>query len=547
MRRHHASEESEYNFWQPATDMMSGLVFILILIIALLGLYILSDYTGDEEVPSSSSEAVSSSQQDDDNNGSWYRDDDHGDGDGDGDGKYDIVVPSGGGGGYGDEGVKSAVYLEIVDDETSRIIREEGVRFELYRTDITHLQKGTLQILNTYYPEKISYRQYATTDEGWFYLPEKIYQGDYYFHQLTAPEGYDAVGETYFDLNDLFDWDDPYVVQVRMQPCKNIIRIQMNDLATGQPVGGGSFRVRAAEDVTTNDGTVRYTAGQLVSTITCNNEGYGESLELYLGKYTVEQIAAPAYYTTMLQTLDVQVEKKSGEAPLHEVDTEKTTIYLTLSDELYPSQKLAGVVYTLTNDRTGQVRTVTTDISGTAVISELDKNTSYTIRQQTTLEGYRLDPAEHTVTVTADGRINGESTARIEYTNRMLRISIHTVDRVLRSDTSGDTLTLYDAQEQPIETWTASGSGKLFTGLEPGEYSVQRGEDAENRIHFTVEDTAKLQSWKIPVFTRRSAVALALLAALAVGAVVALRLLILLLLAKRREKKERQEQKKDKS
>lgn len=32
---------------------------------------------------------------------------------------------------------------------------------------------GALQILNTYYPEKISYREYETTEEGVFYLPEK--------------------------------------------------------------------------------------------------------------------------------------------------------------------------------------------------------------------------------------------------------------------------------------------------------------------------------------------------------------------------------------
>ena len=42
---------------------------------------------------------------------------------------------------------------------------------------------GALQILNTYYPEKISYREYETTEEGVFYLPEKNYQGDYFFRE----------------------------------------------------------------------------------------------------------------------------------------------------------------------------------------------------------------------------------------------------------------------------------------------------------------------------------------------------------------------------
>lgn len=58
MKRHRQKPNEEYNFWQPATDMMSGLVFVLVLIIALLGLYLLSDYTGYEEASSVSSEGL---------------------------------------------------------------------------------------------------------------------------------------------------------------------------------------------------------------------------------------------------------------------------------------------------------------------------------------------------------------------------------------------------------------------------------------------------------------------------------------------------------
>ena len=43
--------------------------------------------------------------------------------------------------------------------------------------------------------------------------------------------------------------------------------------------------------------------------------GYGESEELYLGNYTVQQQTAPNYYTTMQEDLNVEVEKKNGEDP----------------------------------------------------------------------------------------------------------------------------------------------------------------------------------------------------------------------------------------
>lgn len=540
-RKRRNEPENEYNFWQPATDMMSGLVFVLILIIALLGLYLLSDYTGYEEAPSSSEEAASS-RVDDDDHGSWYHDDLHGtgdgNGDGSGDGKYDQqIIQSGGGGGYGEDGIKTAVFVELIDDETERRIQEQGVRFELYRTDTTHLQNGTLQTLNTYYPEKINYREYETTEEGVFYLPEKIWQGSYYFHELTEPEGYDAAADTYYDVDRMYDWPDPYVVQIRVAPCKNIIRIQMNDAETEEPVGGGTFRVLAAEDIITKDGTLRYSAGQQVDVITCGDTGYGESKELYLGNYTVQQLSAPNYYTTMQESLDVTVEKKNGELPeLHEITAEKTKITLDLADEL-TGQKLEGAAFTVTNERTGAVQTLRTDISGGILLTDLDKNTTYHIRQQQAPENYRADTADYALTVDANGLIDGQSSARLALTDRMLRVSVHAVDMVLRGDLDGEVLSLYNAQDQLVDSWTTNGAGRMFTGLAEGGYYVVRGtgnDENAKRYSFTVQDTARQQDWNIPVFTLRSGIALAVGAALAAG-VIWLLVFLFGLLARRRK------------
>lgn len=540
-RKRRNEPENEYNFWQPATDMMSGLVFVLILIIALLGLYLLSDYTGYEEAPSSSEEAASS-HVDDDDHGSWYHDDLHGtgdgNGDGSGDGKYDQqIIQSGGGGGYGEDGIKTAVFVELIDDETERRIQEQGVRFELYRTDTTHLQNGTLQTLNTYYPEKINYREYETTEEGVFYLPEKIWQGSYYFHELTEPEGYDAAADTYYDVDRMYDWPDPYVVQIRVAPCKNIIRIQMNDAETEEPVGGGTFRVLAAEDIITKDGTLRYSAGQQVDVITCGDTGYGESKELYLGNYTVQQLSAPNYYTTMQESLDVTVEKKNGELPeLHEITAEKTKITLDLADEL-TGQKLESAAFTVANERTGAVQTLRTDASGGILLTDLDKNTTYHIRQQQAPENYRADTADYALTVDANGLIDGQSSAHLALTNRMLRVSVHAVDMVLRGDLDGEVLSLYNAQDQLVDSWTTNGAGRMFTGLAEGGYYVVRGtgnDENAKRYSFTVQDTARQQDWNIPVFTLRSGIALAVGAALAAG-VIWLLVLLFGLLARRRK------------
>ena len=525
MKRHRQKPNEEYNFWQPATDMMSGLVFVLVLIIALLGLYLLSDYTGYEEASSVSSEGPSSSGTGWNNNdpGGWYYDGGTGDGDGDGNGQFDQqIIQTGGGGGYGEDGIKTAVFVEVVDDETERRIPEAGVTFELYRTDTTHLQNGSLQTLNTYYPEKINYRDYETTEEGVFYLPEKIWQGSYYFRQLSEPEGYDAAADTYYDVGRMYDWPEPYIVQIRVAPCKNIIRLQMNDAETQQPVGGGTFRVIAAEDIITKDGTVRYTQGQQVDTITCDETGYGESVELYLGKYTVQQQSSPNYYTTMQQDLDAEVEKKNGSDPeLHKIDTEKTRILLNVTDEL-TSSALEGAVFTVANRRTGTTQTVATDESGQIRLTDLDKSTTYLIREQQAPGNYRPDDTDRTVIVAADGRIDGAGSTTLDITNRLLRVSISAVDTVLRSNTEGEQLSLYDEQDQLIRSWTSSDSGQLFTDLTEGSYYVVRGKaDPANarKYPFTVQDTASTQNWTVPVFTLRSAVALAVLAVVAAGVV----------------------------
>lgn len=522
-RKRRQDPDAEYNFWQPATDMMSALVYVLLLIIALLGLYLLSDYTGLEEPSSSSEEAASSGWHDDDYDG-WHdggADDDPGDGDG----RYDqqiIQTGGGGGGGYDEDGVKAAVFAELIDEETERRIQEAGVRFELYRTDTAHLINGSLQTLNTYYPEKISYREYETTGEGTFYLPEKIWQGSYYFRQLSEPEGYDAAADTYYDVDRMYDWPEPYIVQIRVAPCKNIIRLQMNDAETQQPVGGGIFRVIAAEDIITKDGTVRYTQGQQVDTITCDEAGYGESVELYLGKYTVQQQSSPNYYTTMQQDLDAEVEKKNGSDPeLHKIDTEKTKILLNVTDEL-TSSALEGAVFTVTNRRTGTTQTVATDGAGQIRLTDLDKSTTYLIREQQAPENYRPDDTDHTVIVAADGRIDGAGSTTLDITNRLLRVSISAVDTVLRSNTEGEQLSLYNEQDQLIRSWTSSDSGQLFTDLTEGSYYVVRGKaDPANarKYPFTVQDTASTQNWTVPVFTLRSAVALAVLAVVAAGVV----------------------------
>ena len=365
------------------------------------------------------------------------------------------------------------------------------MQFELYGAD------NSLQILNVYYPEKVSFRNYKTTEAGTFYFPEKLLQGKYIVHELTEPEGYDAAENQEFDLDDLYDWPDPYVVKMPLSPSRNIIRIQMNDAETGMAVSGGTFDVIAKTDISTQDGTLRYREGQIVDEITCDENGYGESKELYLGEYTVRQKEIPQYYAGQTEELDCMVEKKSEvEVPLNTLESERSRIILTLADELYSSRSIEGATFQITNSN-GKTTTATTDASGRIVLEELDKNTTYTIRQTGTAEDYAIDPMEYPFNVTADGRIDGDVQKELALTNRVIRVSIGAASNILGGQRAGVELSLYDASDNLLRTWTTTNVPITFTDLKEGSYYVTMGENSDKHYTFQVADQAAVQTMNV--------------------------------------------------
>ena len=85
------------------------------------------------------------------------------------------------------------------------------------------------------------------------------------------------------------------------------------------------------------------------------------------------------------------------------------------------SAALEGAVFTVANRRTGTTQTVATDGAGQIRLTDLDKSTTYLIREQQAPENYRPDDTDHTVTVAADGRIDGAGSTTLDITNRLLR------------------------------------------------------------------------------------------------------------------------------
>lgn len=534
MKKNRRHNYEDLNFWQPASDMFSALMLILMLVILLLGLYLVQIPEHTQVDPWAGDAFIEGSDDWDDSSVSptptvfsWA-----GGGDGGGGGQetphptfVDIgpsgsptsspspsptVSPtpdlpgSGGGSGGGDGGgngegegpgeepdvgMKSAVFVMLVDAETDRTIKEANVEFELYGLD------DALQILNTYYPERITYRMYETTDAGTFYFPEKLFWGEYEIHQLTEPEGYDAAENVPFVLDAMYDWPEPLVVRVPVYPSRNIVRVQMTDAATGLAVTGGTFEVVAAENIITSDGTLRYRTGQVACEIECDETGYGESEEIYLGSYYLRQKDIPEYYAGLLDTIDVAVEKKSKVLPeLLNVTCDRTTIIAKVADELYPARGIGGVAYRVTVDRsTDEPIEVVTNNAGEFMLDELKKGVTYRIRQIAPASGYQEDRLDYTVAISANGRIDGEPETDIQITNRMIRVQIGITDEFSSIQVPGVNLALYNSSNELIRTWTTSGSKMSFDSLEPGAYYIVRDADRETKYDIRIADQAQIQ------------------------------------------------------
>ena len=180
-------------------------------------------------------------------------------------------------------------YIKIVkvDAETGKVIPLAGAGFRLYRPD------------------------------GYLITPEKLEYGTgYSLVEVSAPYGYTLNSEpVYFDVtaDNATEENAVTVVEVTKSNTaqKGVLRISKSGevfssvteadgiyqpVFTVKGLAGAIYEIAAAEDIITPDGTLRYTAGEVVDTVTTDETGLAESKPLYLGKYEIREITAPTGY-----------------------------------------------------------------------------------------------------------------------------------------------------------------------------------------------------------------------------------------------------------
>ena len=206
-------------------------------------------------------------------------------------------------------------FIKVVkkDAETGKTIPYAGAGFQIYDPS------GNKVTMTFTYPTPTTIDTFYTDVDGQLVTPEKLEYGKgYSLVEVQAPYGYvlDSTPVS-FDVTEENATQEGTIKLVKVEKPNMAQKGTISVEKTGevffgvnvsgeegkdviyQPVykvkglAGATYEITADEDVVTPDGTLRYHKGDVVDTITTDEDGTAKSKELYLGKYTVTETQAP--------------------------------------------------------------------------------------------------------------------------------------------------------------------------------------------------------------------------------------------------------------
>ena len=203
---------------------------------------------------------------------------------------------------------------QFVNTYNAPIIPEQVMRgsVELYKSDDESSNALAGAVYGIYFHDGTEVGR-LTTDETGYAKSNLLPYGSYYLQEITAPNGYVLDTAQYpFTIG-----TDGQVITINATDKNQMGQIQ--GTKTGEVLTGSDFRltelgmmyspiyevqglpnavyeIYAGEDIATPEGTVKYTAGQLVETVTTDENGQFTSQQLYLGTYVIKEKTAPEGY-----------------------------------------------------------------------------------------------------------------------------------------------------------------------------------------------------------------------------------------------------------
>lgn len=167
---------------------------------------------------------------------------------------------------------------------------------------------------------------FMTNEEGYLTTTEALPYGQYELVETQAPLGYVlAKDPAKFSITGK-DSDGIVTVKFTDKSQKGIVTLNKTGATPVEvtkqstkygeqygfnydytPLAGAKFEFTASENITTADGTVHAKKGEIVATATTDANGQIKTPQLYLGKYSVKEVAAPNGFVLNDKPIDFEL------------------------------------------------------------------------------------------------------------------------------------------------------------------------------------------------------------------------------------------------
>ncbi len=319
--------------------------------------------------------------------------------------------------------IKAKLKLIKVDSESLKQLKLKGIKFKIFNID-----KNEYVCQNISYPTTQKVCEFETDQNGEFVTPYELSSGKYRVEELKQEiddylwnsEPYEfEIGENSELINDK-DYGVMVLVKFANKQVKG--KVELNKIGEDLIIENGSyhyidkklegavFEIHANEDIITKDGITHYKKGDLVDTITSDENGYAYLENMYLGKYYLIESKVPdnnlvlseeKYYFELkhkdsnteivIKNFDIKNYYKKGTLDFTKVDIS--------TGEPLPNTTIE--IYTINDEL---IFTGVTDSNGKIVIDDLPVNDYYLIEKEAP-ENYKINPERQYFSIKENGDI----------------------------------------------------------------------------------------------------------------------------------------------
>lgn len=344
-----------------------------------------------------------------------------------------------------------------------------GASIHLWSTDLGGVDEGATDV-----------DLVKVTDENGEARFENLPAGSYAVQETRAPAGY--------NLND-------EVKPVTLQSSE-VVTIEVNDYKkdglfikkvdeNGQPLAGAVFELR------------RGSGEVLLSDVTDEN-GLIYRGNLTDDTYIIEEIQAPEGYLldeNPIKQIRIYATDDNKEYTVTFVNKKKPAIEVIKVDGLDPTIKLEGASFRITNSRTGQYWDITTGEDGTALLENLEIDTTYIVEETDAPEGY-INSGYRQEIVLKECRTHTITVENFEHPG----IQIVKKDKQTGEPLAGATFRIsWEDGQQYRDVTTGEDGTALVTGLNAGWYTIVETKAPEGYLLDTTPHNVMLEEGKTAV------------------------------------------------